>query len=224
MSVDGNDSSVPYVTPPRATFSLTLFTSIGDPLAVDECASLVPQRALDLRDVRDLTAEQDRLHGVVGRLEPCRLHEYLLRFRWSDDHDSVRVGDDDVAGVDDDSAARDRHVDLAGASDRAHDRGDAAGESGEAVLLDLARVAHGSVGNKTGEPAMHQPTANISANERPIERATRVDDEHVTNLGLLHSDLHHVERARRRGDRASRSDDPPDRAEDRLAAAVPGCR
>src|SRR5438132_2009019 len=151
MSVDGNDSSVPYVTSPRASFSLTLFTSIGDLLAVDECASLVPERALDLRDARDLTAEQNRLHGLVARLDLCRLHEYLLRFRWSDDHDAVVVGDDDVAG----------------AVDRAHDRRDAAGEGGEAVLLDLARVAHRSVGNKTGEPAMHQPTANISANERP---------------------------------------------------------
>src|SRR5207245_3042841 len=84
-------------------------------LAVDECAPLVPQRALDLRDVRHLTAEQDRLHGLVARLELCRLYEYLLRFRRSDDRDSVGVGDDDVAGVDDDSAARDRHVDLAGA-------------------------------------------------------------------------------------------------------------
>src|SRR2546427_3273046 len=180
MSVDGNDSSVPYVTSPRASFSLTLFTSIGDLLAVDECASLFPQRALDLRDARYLTAEQDRLHGLVARLDLCRLHEYLLRLRGSDDDDSIRVGDDDVSGIDDDSAARDRHVDLAGALDRPHDRRDAAGEGGEAAPLDLARVAHGPVGDKTGEPPVHQPTANLSANERPIEHATRVDDEHVT--------------------------------------------
>ena len=133
------------------------------------------QRALgDLRELLLLVPQPGLAAGHHLRRPLVRDHD-----------DAVAVPDDDVPVADHDAADLDRSVDLAGAVLVRAEVVDAEREDRHRPGRQAFGVPHGAVDHECGQPAGHGVAAHDLAEDRPLEEAAAVDDEHVAGLGQV---------------------------------------
>src|SRR6185437_13730729 len=102
--------------------------------------------------VRELATPDSFEVGLVCLLVEFQTLEHLGGDLTGDDDGSRGVSHDQIAGDNDDAAAADRVVDLAGAAVEWTDRGRSPGEDGEIERFDRGEVADQTVDDEAADP------------------------------------------------------------------------
>src|SRR5205823_405266 len=143
-------------------------------------------------------AVADRFCDRVLAIEPGAGAGYrFLRVLARHADDSVSVRNDQIAGIDDDAVAADRHVDHAMPLLVRPDRGNCGGPHRKPELRERVGVANAALHDDAGQAFLQRVASRHIAPLCPRVLTRAYDHEHISALGEIEGAMHHQVVARR---------------------------